>query len=238
MPLTTRRDCLRWTLLTALTLGVAAPSWAWEAIERGEGREGIRTWVRAVPGQAVKQFRGETEVPYSVLAVLALLADVPGMKHWVFQCEAASSPKGLPADRMHLQFKGLWPADPRDVLISTRITQTPDGLVHVRSQAVDGLPVDPKRVRMPMLSNTFKLTPLPGEWTRIEFQTQVDLGGQVPTWLANLVSTRAPLVTLQGIKTRLPQSAYQVRTLQELPMHLYDGPPPVVPAGHLKSGSP
>lgn len=238
MPLTTRRDCLRWTLLTALTLGAAVPSWAWEAIERGEGREGIRTWVRAVPGQAVKQFRGETEVPYSVLAVLALLADVPNMKHWVFQCEAASSPKGLPADRMHLQFKGLWPADPRDVLISTRITQTSDGLVHVRSQAVDGLPVDPARVRMPMLSNTFKLTPLPGEWTRIEFQTQVDLGGQVPTWLANLVSTRAPLVTLQGIQKRLPQPAYQIRSLKELPMHLYDGPPPFVPADHLKSGSP
>ena len=65
--------------------------------------------------------------------------------------------------------------------------------------------------------------------------TQVDLGGQVPTWLANLVSTKAPLVTLQGIKNRLPQPAYQVRAVKDLSAHLFDGPPPVLPADHLKA---
>ncbi len=223
--------------LSALSMSVACAQ-AWQPLEQGEGREGIRTWSRSVPGQAVNQFRGETEVPYSVLSVLALLSDVPNMKHWVFQCSTSSSPEGLPADRMYLQFKGIWPASPRDVLLRTRVSQTPDGIVHVRSEAVDGLPPDPDRVRMPMLSNTFTLTPMPGEWTRIEFQTQVDLGGHVPTWLANLVSTRAPLLTLQGIRAQLPKPAYQKRTLKDMAMHLFDGPAPFVPAGHLKTSTP
>jgi len=236
-PLTTWLAC---TLLASTLAALAPPTFAseWQPMERAEARDGIRTWSRAVPGLAVKQFRGETEVPHSVLAVLALLADVPGMKHWVFQCDGAMQPTGLPPDRMYLTFKGLWPASPRDVLLRTRITQTADSVVHVVTQATEGMPVSDKHVRMPMLNNAFKLTPLPGEWTRIEFQTQVDLGGQVPTWLANLVSTRAPLVTLQGIHARLPQPAYQIRTTEPLPMHFYDGPKPFLPPGHLKPASP
>jgi len=234
------RNCA--TLIGGALLAVAlvGPSHAseWQPMAQAEARDGVRTWSRSVPGLAVKQFRGETEVPHSVLSVLALLADVPGMAHWVFQCNTAMQPPGLPPDRMYLTFKGIWPASPRDVLLRTRINQTADGNVHVVSQAVDGMPVSDKHVRMPTLNNTFKLTPMPGEWTRIEFQTQVDLGGQVPTWLANLVSTRAPLLTLQGIKARLPQPAYQIRTTEPLPMHFYDGPKPFLPAGHLKTGSP
>lgn len=230
-----RRQLLACTLALSLAPLGSAFAQEWQPIETGDARDAIRTWVRSVPGQAVKQFRGQTEVPHSVVSVLALLADVPGMKHWVFQCSESSLPAGLPADRMYLRFKGIWPASPRDVLLRTRVSQGADGVVHVRSEAVEGQPLDPDRVRMPMLNNTFKLTPLPGEWTRIEFQTQVDLGGQVPTWLANLVSTKAPLVTLQGIKNRLPQPAYQVRAVKDLSAHLFDGPPLVLPAGHLKA---
>lgn len=227
-------------IVCGLGLLSATGAWAqaWQPMEKGEGREGIRTWSRSVPGQAVNQFRGETEVPYSVLSVLALLSDVPNMKHWVFQCNDSSVPQGLPPDRMYLKFKGIWPASPRDVLLRTRVSQSPDGIVHVRSEAVEGQPLDPDRVRMPMLSNAFTLTPMPGEWTRIEFQTQVDLGGNVPTWLANLVSTRAPLLTLQGIRAQLPKPAYQGRTVKDMAMHLFDGPAPFVPAGHLKSSAP
>jgi hypothetical protein len=226
-----RLGLLAW-LMACLTLTAHAEN-AWEPAQQGQGREGISTWVRTVDGMAVKAFRGVTEVHHNTLAVLALLSDIPNLASWVYQCRSSEQPEGLSPDHTYARFKGMWPASDRDVLFKSTVSQLPDGSVLVDSRQVEGYTRQNDFVRMPFLHNSFRLVPLQGGWTRVEFETQIDLGGLVPTWIANLVSTKAPIVTLEGMKRQLPTARYQVKSIDELPAYYLKGKPLVMPPGHM-----
>lgn len=227
---------LRMTFIALSLLGLSAPALAandWETVRQGQGRDDVSTWVRSVDGMTVKAFKGVTEVHYSALTVLALLADTSGLNNWVYHCKASGPAEKFPADHTYARFKGIWPASDRDVMFRSTVSQQADGAIVVDSNQVEGYPQQDGHVRMPYLHNTFKLVPLKGNWTRVEFETQVDLGGLVPDWLANAVSTKAPLVTLEGLRKQVALPRYQVKSFNELPAHYHKGKPMVLPEGHL-----
>ncbi len=228
----------RRTLCVFLLTGLSASAWSapgWELVRQGQGREDITTWVRSVDGMAVKAFRGVTEVHTNAMTVLAVLADIPRLDNWIYQCKSASQPSGYSPEHTYARFKGIWPADDRDVLFKTTVSQQADGSVLVDTHQVEGYPLDDDFVRMPLLHNSFRLVPLPGSWTRVEFETQVDLGGLVPTWIANLVSTKAPLVTLQGLQHQITKAKYQIKSVDELPAYYLKGKVLTFPESHLRS---
>lgn len=207
----------------------------WETMRQGSGRDDVNTWVRSVEGKSVKEFRGVVEVRATAWAALALLADTRNLGNWVFQGQFSEHPEGTPQDQAYLRFKGIWPSSDRDVSIRTTVTQQPDSSIVVDSRHVDNYPPQDGYVRMPYFHNVFRLTPLKGGWTKIEFDTLVDLGGMVPSWLANAVSTKAPLVTLQNMQQQLKKPQYQIKSGTELPQHYHRGAPFVLPAEHLKA---
>ncbi len=221
---------------TLLGAPLARAADTWETMRQAQGRDDVSTWVRPVEGMAVKAFRGVTELKANAWTVLALLADTPNLASWVFQGQRSEHPDGLPPEQAHLRFKGVWPASDRDVLIRTAVSQQPSGVIVVESRQVEGLPPSDCCVRIPFLRNVFRLTPLKGGWTRVEFETQIDLGGQVPAWLANLVSTKAPLVTLQNMHQQVKKAAYQGKTATDLPSFYHRGALFVLPEDHLKPG--
>ena len=77
-------------------------------------------------------------------------------------------------------------------------------------------------MRIPALDNRFVVTPLADGWTRVEFRTFVDPGGKVPVWLANLVATKAPLVTLEGLQAQLEKPRFKNAGQDDLPA-VFDG---------------
>lgn len=212
---------------------------AWTPMATDTAREGVRTWVRRTDDSPVKAFRGETEVHEPVPNVLALMADIPHLETWVYQIESAQRPAGFSPDHTYARFHGIWPASDRDVLMRSTVSQQADGSVVVASRQVAGYPAQSGFVRIPFLRNTFRLVPLPEGWTRIEFETQVDPGGLVPAWLVNLFSTKAPVVTLQGMRAQLAGNPrYQVHSLDDLPAYYLQGAPLQLPATHWKPSSP
>lgn len=228
----TMRRRLLGLFLACWTFTAWAASGTWESVKQGQARDDISTWVRSVDGMSVKAFRGVTEVNQSTLAALALLADIPSLSKWVFKCSSSTIPDGYSPDHTYARFRGIWPASPRDVLFRTEVSQEADGSVLVESREVQGYPVDSNHVRMPYLHNVFRLTPLKGGWTKVEFETQVDLGGLVPAWLANLVSTEAAYVTLDGMKKEIIKPKYQVKSLDDLPAYYLKGKAIVLPPDH------
>ena len=224
--------------VAAIWLGCASLASAasdWESTgETGQGRETVRTWARSVDGMPVKAFKGVTEVPHTATEVLSLLSDTPNLPNWVFNVRSASHLAGQPSANVYLQFKGIWPAADRDVLVKRQASQLSSGVVLVETREVEGHPEQEGFVRMRMLRNTFKLTPLPSKWTRIEFETQIDVGGLIPAWIANIVSTKAPRVTLEGIHKQIKLPKYQGRTASDLPPGFSkDGAVLKLPAEHL-----
>ena len=57
-------------------------------------------------------------------------------------------------------------------------------------------------------------------WTRVTFQTFANPGGYIPFWVANLVTTRAPLDTLNDLREHLKDKKYHIDDYRELPFLL------------------
>lgn len=207
---------LAFAVSVACSFAVADTAWQATGVS-GVGREAIKTYAKLVPGVQVKAFRGETDLPHTVPEFLSLLADVNNLPAWVFNGKHAERPAGQPAGVLYMQFKGVWPTSDRDVLAKREVSQLPDGSVLVETQQVAGYPEQAGHVRMPALRTTFKLTPLPNQWVHVDFETQVNVGGAIPSWLANMVSTKAPRVTLEGVQAQLKKPKYQGKTLADLP---------------------
>lgn len=190
----------------------------WKPIHRGRGREDISTWVRAEPGMPVKAFRGATDVQYPILHVLAVLADVDAFPRWIFQCKVARRSPDMPENRFYMRFDGIWPVSDRDVYLETTVTQEPGShAVLDASQEVHHMPETHGCVRIPHLRNQWLLTPLAEGWTKVDFQTLVDPGGMVPGMVADLVATRTPVETLEGLQRQLKQPRYRIQGIDELP---------------------
>ncbi len=231
-----RHACLGLVAAATALGATTARAEDWDSLRQAQGREDVSTWVRPVEGMAVKAFRGVTEVHANAWSVLALLADTPNLANWVFQGKTSEHPADQPPDQAWLRFKGVWPASDRDVTIRTTVSQQADAVIVVDSRQVDAQPAQACCVRITVLHNVFRLTPLRAGWTRVEFETLIDLGGLVPAWIANLVSTKAPLATLQAMQQQLKKAAYQGKSASDLPTFYHHGGTFVLPAEHLKAG--
>lgn len=205
----------------------------WELVDHPAARDAVTVWTKPVPGQSLKAFKGEIEVPHSLLTVLAVLGDIPRFPDWVFQCNDAYPLPTLGHDINYVHIAGIWPVSDRDVVTRTSMEQHTETLaITVRTVDAQGLYPEMKgTVRLPSLDNRFILAPLADGWTRVTFETFADPGGFIPGWLANLVAVRAPRDSLEGMYALMDEQKYQIESVQDLPMAFPELATMVFPAG-------
>lgn len=208
-------------LCIALVLAATPLMANWEQVRTAAHRDDVSTWYKRLPDNPLHAFRGEIEVPYSLLRIMAVLGDIEAFPNWVFQCDRTEMrPDEWGLDVARIAINGIWPVSDRDAIVRSTYTQNPTTLaVTIRSRADHSvLPPQTGYVRLPALDNTFVLQPLPDGWTRITFQTFADPGGAIPGWLANFVATRAPLWTLERMYQQMRKPAYDIHSVDELPI--------------------
>jgi len=205
------------TLLLAISASATAQSW--QPDREAGARDQVATWTRDTADSPVKAFRGVVEVPHGPVAVLAAITAVDTFPEWIFQVQASEAVAGTGGERTYMRFNGIWPVSDRDVVLDNRVDQAEEGgAVTLHSvNAEDGRPPNDDYVRIPALDNRFVVTPLADGWTRVEFRTFVDPGGKVPAWLSNLVATKAPRVTLEGLQKQLEKPRFRNAGREDLP---------------------
>lgn len=206
-------------VLSCLGSAAFAEVHEWELVQEAEARDDVTTWTRKVDGFTLKAFKGRIEVPYSMLVVMSVIADVDRFGEWVYQCDYARLMPEISLNTAYVHIKGIWPVSDRDVVTETQAVQDPETLaITLKTEATGGLyPMQPGTVRIPSLDNVFLLEPLENGWTRLTFDTFVDPGGFIPGWLANLVAVRAPRDTLNGMYRMMADPQYHIASTDELP---------------------
>lgn len=204
---------------------VASPVWAlddagnWETTREGDRRGEVSTYAMKVDDSPVKAFKGVVELQASMTSVLAVITAVDTFPDWIFQNQSAERLTSEHQERILMAFSGIWPVSDRDVVLANTLSQDADSRV-ITLHSVNAAGFADKRdgfVRIPALDNQFTIAPLDDGWVRVKFETFVDPGGSVPVWLANLVATKAPLVTLEGIRDQLQKPRFANATREDLP---------------------
>ena len=170
----------------------------------------LRVWIRPEPGSTVAAFRGETWVPASLDAVLALTADPKACPRWIYQCRHAEvlERHGFHR-RLTYQVNDMpWPAQDRDIVLEVTIRElSPGGAVRVDMiSRPDALP-DRGLVRVQRSSGHYTLTPERGG-VRVVWEQHTDPGGALPGWLVNQLLENLPEQTLRGLARLAIQPPY------------------------------
>lgn len=194
----------------------------WKVTTKPQAPNFITTWKKSLPGKSLDAFKGDITVPYSMLTVLAVMADINNFPSWVFQCDSAKFLPKLGPNIAYLYINGIWPVSDRDAVLRNTLKQDPATLaITIHTVATPRLmPAVEGVVRMPALDNYFVLTPITSTETRITFTTYADPGGLIPAWLANFVAVSAPYDTLRDMKKRMALPQYQITRIDQLPMLL------------------
>lgn len=174
----------------------------WEATSEGDDVGDVSTWRREVPGAEVKQFRGEVILEHSALEVLLTIDTPDDLVQWVYFCRAS---KGIPPNYSYMEYKGVWPVASRYVTVKSK-SWINNGVIYISSRNIDNAGPEKKNmVKLREFHNLFEITPLSKNMTKVRFTTFVDLAGRLPSWLANAISSRAPRVTLSGMRDLLDE---------------------------------
>lgn len=184
-------------------LVLSTPLWAtqeWESVEKGKVPGDVSTWVRAVEGAQVKEFRGEVELPHAPLQVLLALDNVEDFTDWVYRCKRSERIVGK---GVYMRFHGIWPVSDRDAVLQSTASIESDRVVIRTTVLEDVKPAEKHYVRIQALQNSFDVIPLANGGTKLIFQTFVDPGGILPAWISNVVAKDGPFETLTDLKKYL-----------------------------------
>lgn len=214
-------------MVAALPFMVAGQAFAadWIVQQQGIDRSDITTFVRSVSNSPIKQFRGVVETPHSALTALAVIDDISLCPQWIYNCQTAEFHYTSEGERLlWMKFDGVWPASDRDLVMkSVFLQEQSNGPVTVQSTATPkAAPEQSGYVRILMLDNSFYVEPLDDGWTRITFTTHMNPGGLVPAWIANIVTTDAPIRTLEGMKRMMDKAPYRDYSMDAVPGKLVE----------------
>lgn len=178
---------------------------SWEKILDEEGILVERIYV---PGESIIKFRGKGLVDAPVLKILAVISDPALAKKWNKNAYNQRIVERL-NDReviFYAAHKTPWPFQDRDMLLKIKFSvdeQKRYILIQSRETSHPAVPAQKGLHRVKFARVTWYLKPLKkfkGQKTWVEFTAHMDPGGNIPSWLMNLVSKKIPFHTIKNIR--------------------------------------
>lgn len=178
-------------------------------------KEGITVFTRSNPGMDFKEFRSSMIVEGTLDQFLAVLYDIEGLSSWGYNVKKASLLR-READTIQVYYteaKAPFPYKNRDGVYLNRFTwNSEERKLHVDIvMPEDLMPEKENLVRMEGYGSWLVHDRKDGK-LEITFQMQMDPGGSIPAWMANMFAGDTPYHTLLGLRKAMLEKKYQGKT--------------------------
>lgn len=198
--------CLSFFLLLNVAVRGQEP---WNMVKEAEG---IKVFTRLNEVMSFKEFKASMVVKGQVNDFVSVLYDVKGLASWGHNIEEARLLE-RPLDTIQIYYavaKAPWPYKNRDGIYKNVFSW--DALNQALTVHITMLDkeMDPnkKYVRMAGYGH-WKAKKISETELRIDFQMQVDPGGSIKAWMANMFVTDSPFYTMEGMRKAMRLKKYQ-----------------------------
>lgn len=201
-----------------LTIIISLCQWSmhaqddWELVKDSDD---IKVYTKRVATSDFKAFKAEMIINQDIHAFLSVLHDIGDLDVWAYKLKYTEllERKGDSMQIYYAVAKAPFPYKNRDGVYlnsfkwdSKSKTLTVDiKLLEDYLAEKDGL------VRINGVG-FWKATVLPSNKLKIDFQMQVDLGGDIPAWLANIFADDSPYYTLLELREAIKNKKYATKT--------------------------
>ncbi len=175
-------------------------------------KEGIEVFTRTNANSEFKEFRSTAIVEANVNDFLAVLYDVEALANWGYKIREARLIR-RDSDSLQVYYavaKAPFPYKDRDGVYLNRFAWDPkDRTLMVEIRLIEKeIPEQEDLVRMKG-HGFWKVRELSPGRLEIQFQMQMDPGGNIPSWLSNMFSGDTPFYTMKGLRDALQLEEYR-----------------------------
>ena len=201
-----------------LTIIISLGQWSIHAQEDWElvnDSDDIMVYTKPIATSDFKAFKAEMIIDQDIHAFLSLLYDIDDLDVWGYKIKDTELLERN-GDSMQIYYavaKAPFPYKNRDGVYLNRfnwdsVTKT---LTVTIKLVADYLAEKDDLVRIKG-SGFWKATVLPSNKLKIDFQMQVDPGGGIPSWLANIFADDSPYYTLLELREAIKNKKYAAKT--------------------------
>jgi len=195
------------------------PLHAQESWDLAKESDGVKVYTRTNKVMSFKEFKATMTVKAKVQDFVSVLFDVDGLTSWGYNI-SESKLLERPNDTIQIYYavaKAPWPYKDRDgIYKNTFEWDKNSGSLTVEIELLE----DERE-----LSNSFvrmdgygfwKVEEISANELKIDFQMQVDPGGSIKAWMANMFVTDSPFKTMTGIRKAMSLKKYQGESFEFL----------------------
>jgi hypothetical protein len=178
-------------------------------------KEGITVYTRETSNSAFDEFRANIRLNQSIHSFIAVMRDVESLPDWAYSVKKAKLLKES-GDTLQIYYSEAsvpFPFNNRDgIYMNNFLWKNDSSLLLVTVDIIPGY-VEEKAniVRIPYGNGFWRVKVVGENLLDITFQLQVDPGGELPSWLANMFVTETPLQTLLKLREVIRKDKYQNR---------------------------
>ncbi|MDN3642811.1 START domain-containing protein [Lutimonas halocynthiae] len=189
---------------------------SWDLVKENDG---VKVYTRTNEVMSFKEFKATMTVKAKVEDFVAVLFDVDGLTSWGHNISEAKL-LDRPNDTIQIYYavaKAPWPYKDRDGIYKNTFNWDKKN----RSLTVEIELLEDERelsksyVRMDGYG-FWRVTEISANQLKIDFQMQVDPGGSIKAWLANMFVTDSPYQTMTGIREAMSLEKYQGESFEFL----------------------
>ena len=172
-------------------------------------KDGIKVFESINDNSNYKSIKVECVMPGGVENLIRVLTDIDHHKDWIYNNKKAYLLKKLSADDFFYYTETYlpWPLSNRDAVAHMKITRdTLNRFVDIVETGEPGyIPQKTGIVRVPRFAINWHVTVLPASKLKVIYVLEVEPGGSIPAWLANMFVDKGPYESFKKLEDILKQ---------------------------------
>lgn len=201
-----------------LTVIISLCQWSMHAQEDWKlvrDSDDIKAYTKPVATSNFKAFKAEMIIDQDIHAFLSLLYDIDDLDVWGYKLKDTKllERKGDSMQIYYAVVKAPFPFKNRDgVYLNSIKWDSKTKILTVDIKLLEDYLAEKDDLVRISGDGFWKATVLPLNKLKIDFQMQVDPGGDIPAWLANIFADGSPYYTLLDLREAIKNKKYATKT--------------------------
>jgi len=169
--------------------------------------EGIKVYLCDSEISNFKTIIVELDVPSNLSQYAALSLDIGQYKDWQYKAVAPRLLTQISNTELYYysEVQTPWPTTNRDMIFHFNMYQKPEDKTLFVELTIypDYLPLENGKVRIPRGHSVLTVTPIDKANVHVRYVLDIDPGGVVPAWIANMFAASAPWHTFKNFRDEI-----------------------------------